>query len=116
MALLEANAAPEVRDDAMRVFEAMGSYHPDEPHWYLPLIGVDPAKQGRGHGAALMQFAAERADRERLPAYLESSNPRNIPLYQRFGFEILGTIQIGNSPPVTPMLRAPWSSSAGRRT
>jgi GNAT superfamily N-acetyltransferase len=30
------------------------TYHPAEPHWYLPLIGVDPAHQNNGHGAALM--------------------------------------------------------------
>jgi ribosomal protein S18 acetylase RimI-like enzyme len=48
----------------------------------------------------------QRCDREHLPAYLESSNPANIGLYQRHGFEITGTIQAESSPPVTPMLRA----------
>jgi len=104
--LVQANAPREVRGPATQVFEEMGKYHPHEPHWYLPLIGVDPAQQGRGLGAALMKQALERIDRERLPAHLESSNPRNIPLYQRFGFEILGEIRVGDSPPVTPMLRA----------
>lgn len=106
LGLVRANAPNEVRDDAMQVFAEMGKYHPAEPHWVLPLIGVDPAQQGRGLGAALMQRALARIDRERVPAYLESSNPRNIPLYQRFGFEILGQIRAGTSPPVTPMLRA----------
>jgi ribosomal protein S18 acetylase RimI-like enzyme len=91
--------------DLSRVFEAMESYHPKEPHWYLPLIGVDPAAQGQGLGSALMRHALERIDADRLPAYLESSNPRNIPLYQRHGFEILGTIQVGSSPNLVPMLR-----------
>jgi ribosomal protein S18 acetylase RimI-like enzyme len=54
-----------------------------------------------------MEHALSRCDAEGLPAYLESSNPRNIPLYQRHGFEILGKIQVGSSPPVVPMLRAP---------
>ena len=52
-----------------------------------------------------MAYALERCDRNRLPAYLESTNPRNIPMYRRFGFEILGTIQVGSSPPMVPMLR-----------
>ncbi|MCA1748539.1 MAG: hypothetical protein LC634_03060 [Sphingomonadales bacterium] len=39
------------------------------------------------------------------PAYLESSNPRNISLYLRHGFEIVGEIQHGSSPVMTPMLR-----------
>ncbi len=58
-----------------------------EPHWYLPLIGVDPAHQGEGHGDALMAYALARCDRDHAPAYLESSKPRNIPFYRRYGFE-----------------------------
>jgi ribosomal protein S18 acetylase RimI-like enzyme len=85
----------------------MARYHPKEPHWYLPLIGIDPAHQGRGLGGALMRHATEICDRERVPAYLESSNLRNVPLYQRHGFEVMGKIQAGSSPVITPMLRWP---------
>jgi hypothetical protein len=46
-------------------------------------------------------------DEQRLPAYLESSNPDNIPLYERQGFTVLGVIQVAGSPPITPMLRRP---------
>jgi ribosomal protein S18 acetylase RimI-like enzyme len=94
-------------DDLMKVFEQMASYHPEEPCWYLPLIGVDPACQGRGHGSALLRYALERCDRDGLPAYLESSNPRNVPLYERHGFEAMGSIQAGSSPTVVPLLRRP---------
>lgn len=94
-------------DEMSRVFEQMSTYHPHEPCWYLPLIGVDPAMQGRGFGSALLRYALERCDHDGVPAYLESSNPRNIPLYQRHGFEILGSIQSGRSPTVVPMLRRP---------
>jgi ribosomal protein S18 acetylase RimI-like enzyme len=93
------------QDTLFAVFEQMGQYHPNEPHWYLPLIGVDPAQQGKGHGSALLVHALRRCDEDGAPAYLESSNPKNIPLYQRHGFEVLGTIQVGSSPPITPMLR-----------
>jgi len=44
-------------------------------------------------------------DEEGLPAYLESSNPRNISLYRRFGFEAVGEIRVGNIPALVPMLR-----------
>lgn len=88
------------------VLEQMGRHHPHEPHWYLPLIGVDPVHQRRGHGSALLEHALRRCDRDRTPAYLESTNPANIPLYERHGFEVLATIQVGASPPIFPMLRA----------
>jgi len=106
-ALLERSAAPEIRDDVMSLFEQMGRSHPGEPHWYLPLIGVDPQYHGKGLGAALLRHALGECDRERLPAYLESSNPRNISLYRRHGFEVTGVIQAGSSPPIYPMVREP---------
>lgn len=105
--LAERHTPPEQRDAMSKVFEQMDSYHPAEPCWYLPLIGVDPVRQGRGHGGALLRHALERCDRERMPAYLESSNPRNVPLYERHGFESIGKIQAGSSPTVIPMLRRP---------
>jgi GNAT superfamily N-acetyltransferase len=105
--LLESTVSPSLRGDIAAAFEQMAQHHPSEPHWYLPLIGVDPAHQGQGHGDALMAHALARCDRDRAPAYLESTNPRNMSLYLRHGFEALGTIRIGSSPPLVPMLRRP---------
>ena len=105
--IIESTVSASLRADAFGMFEQMASYHPSAPHWYLPLIGVDPAHQGKGHGDALMTYALQRCDHDHLASYLESTNPRNIPLYQRHGFEVLGTIQVGSSPPLVPMLRGP---------
>jgi GNAT superfamily N-acetyltransferase len=107
VSLLERTVAKPMLKDVFDVLEQMGRYHPREPHWYLPLMGVDPSKQGSGYGSALMQHALAVCDRSRMPAYLESTNPRNVPLYERHGFERLGTIQAGGSPPLVPMLRKP---------
>lgn len=104
-AVLESTIEPSRRESALAIIDAMAKYHPHEPHWYLPLIAVDPMHQGRGYGDALMTFALERCDRDRVSAYLESSNPRNIALYRRHGFEPLGEIQAGSSPTIVPMLR-----------
>jgi ribosomal protein S18 acetylase RimI-like enzyme len=106
-ALITETAPADIIDDLMAVLDQAGHSHPEEPHWYLPLFGVDPAMHGRGIGSALLTHALRRADADGVPAYLESSNPRNIDLYQRHGFEILRTIQVGSSPPVVPMLRRP---------
>ena len=100
-------AKHEHLDDLLATFEKMDEWNPDEPHWYLPLVGVEPNAQGRGLGGALMRHAVARCDQEDAVAYLESSNPRNISLYERHGFEVMGEIQVGLAPPVTPMLRQP---------
>ena len=85
--------------------QQMAAFHPHEPHWYLPLIGVYPASQGQGVGNALMTHALARCDRDGVAAYLESTNPRNVSLYRRHGFEPLGEIRAGDAPPLVPMLR-----------
>lgn len=106
-ALMQETVDQHALSDAGALIERMASYHPTEPHWYLPLIGIDPACQGKGLGSALMRHALGECDREGSLAYLESSNPANVPLYQRHGFALLGTIQVGSSPEIFPMLRKP---------
>ncbi|WP_343699842.1 N-acetyltransferase [Chitinophaga sp.] len=103
--LFNENTDDDIREDMQIIFERMGKFHPAEPHWYLPMIGVDPVHQGAGIGSALMTEALKAVDRDGLAAYLESSNPRNIPLYERHGFEVIGEIQSGSSPVLRPMLR-----------
>ena len=104
--ILAATLRDDMADDVEKFFAAMDDYHPhDEPCWYLPMIAADPAFMGQGLGAALMKHALRRCDEEGGMAYLESSNPRNISLYQRHGFEVMGEIQVGASPVMTPMIR-----------
>jgi ribosomal protein S18 acetylase RimI-like enzyme len=80
--------------------------HLREPHYYLFAIGADPAHQGRGVGSALLEPMLARCDAEKLPAYLESSNPANIPFYRRHGFTPLAALDFGGNT-VTPMRRDP---------
>jgi ribosomal protein S18 acetylase RimI-like enzyme len=102
-----ARAVPEEKHSTLfAIAEQMDGYHVEGPHWYLPLIGVDPARQGRGLGSALMEHALRQCDRDRHPAYLESTNPANLPLYERHGFRVLGTIRVADVPPIFPMLRS----------
>jgi ribosomal protein S18 acetylase RimI-like enzyme len=105
---LTMETVPESRRQMLReAFEQMGASHPVEPHWYLPLIGIDPSRQNRGLGSLLMEHANAVFDRSGALAYLESSNQRNVPFYQRHGYELLRTIQVGDCPPISPMLRRP---------
>jgi len=89
------------------IIQQMGTYHPPTTHWYLPFVGVEPMQQNRGLGALLLRPILERCNHERLPAYLESTNPRNIPFYESLGFRRVGMIQSGTSPEIVPMLREP---------
>ena len=84
----------------------MEKIHPhDERCWYLPLIAADPAHIGKGLGGELMKHALQRCDEDGSIAYLESTNPRNISLYERHGFGVVGEIQAGSSPTLYPMIR-----------
>jgi GNAT superfamily N-acetyltransferase len=108
MAAIATEAVPESdQEEVFGLMEQMGEYHPTESHWYLPLIGVDAAKQGLGLGSALLRHAVDRCDRLGLPAYLEATNPRNRRLYAGHGFEELAVLRSGSSPPMWPMLRRP---------
>jgi ribosomal protein S18 acetylase RimI-like enzyme len=89
--------------------EQMAAFHPHEPHWYLPLIGVDPAYQGRGLGSVLMAHGLTVSDKAGLPAYLEATSEGSRRLYERHGFVTLGEIQSGASPAIWPMRREPRS-------
>ena len=105
-ALIGETVSPERAAVGAQVGELMDACHPDEPHWYLSMIGVDPARQGRGLGSALLKHClATLVDAEGALAYLESSNPKNTPLYERFGFDVIGQIQPADFPGLTSMLR-----------
>jgi ribosomal protein S18 acetylase RimI-like enzyme len=102
---LEQTIAEAKQADTFGTLEQMSRYHPLEPHWYLAIMGVDPTQQGKGIGSKLLKHTLAVCDRDHTLAYLESTNPKNISLYERHGFELLGTIRVGAAPPMFPMLR-----------
>ena len=104
-AVIAESMVGEKQAEVAAVFERTEHYRPTEPHWYLSLIGVEALHRNNGCGAALLQHRVRQCDREHLPAYLWSSNPLNTSLYERHGFEIATTIQVGSSPSIFPMLR-----------
>lgn len=105
--VVERSIPKQRHEEVFAVFEAMGRVHPSQPHWYLPLIGVDTSAQGRGLGSALLRHTLAACDRDGFPAYLEATTPRNVSLYERHGFQRLGLLRVGTCPPITPMWRPP---------
>ncbi|HZA10892.1 GNAT family N-acetyltransferase [Mycobacterium sp.] len=90
------------------VLELMEANHPEEPHWYLMIIGSDPTVRGAGLGQALMRSRLDRCDQEHAPSYLEATKPELVPYYQRFGFEVTGEIKLPDGgPSMWPMWRTP---------
>jgi GNAT superfamily N-acetyltransferase len=100
-----------MRGHAMRgqaVDDLMKQHHPEEPHWYLGVIGSDPDVRGGGYGHALMRSRLDRCDAEGAPAYLESTKESNVPYYLRFGFEVTGELVVPDGgPTMWPMWRTP---------
>lgn len=93
---------------ALRLLTVVENQHPSEPHWYLEAIGTIPPARGQGIGATLLAPVLATCDAGGIPAYLESSNPRNIPFYERHGFvrrPLFGLPQ--GCPVITPMWRDP---------
>lgn len=95
----------EKHDDLFSTLEQMAVAHPTHPHWYLPWLAVTPLLQGRGLGSRLLEHCLAIVDVDRLPAFLETPNPRTVPLYERHGFTVVTTAQAGDWPPMTSMLR-----------
>ena len=90
---------------AMRLGDLTSAHRPSEPHYYLGVLGTDPDQQSKGIGSALIQPVLDRCDKERMPAYLESSKKKNLSFYQKHGFEVIDELQIPEGPPIWTMMR-----------
>jgi GNAT superfamily N-acetyltransferase len=98
-------------DDAPRVMAMLQAFEDAHPHhadhYYLTLLGTDPAHRGKGLGLQLLEDTLQLADDEGVAAYLEASNPVNVPLYARYGFLPYQTFSLAGGPDVTTMWREP---------
>jgi GNAT superfamily N-acetyltransferase len=84
----------------LRTFEMFEQAHPrGAPHYYLTLLGTRAEHRGHGYGLALLADNLRRIDETGMPSYLEASNPANVPLYMRYGFEVLDSFQLPDGGP-----------------
>ena len=96
----------DIKAEAFKMFEMMGESRVHDA-WYLEYLAVDPSKQGSGLGSLILKESLKVIDELGEAAYLESSNPQNMSLYERFGFRFLKKIQVGSSPQINTMFRQP---------
>ena len=86
-------AAPDLPPDALARMiaydDAVHSALPDEPFWYLGVLGTHPESAGRRWGRAVMAAGLRRAAADGLPSILETSNPANVEIYRRAGWEVV---------------------------
>ncbi len=85
----------------------MAAERPEAPHWYLGLVGTRSGGRGQGLATRLLSPRLAECDANGHDAYLESTNPRNVSLYERLGFETTGTLNLGSAdgPLITTMWR-----------
>jgi GNAT superfamily N-acetyltransferase len=83
----------ELTEDDGRRYDAfwewVDSRVPDEPLWFLDSVGVASHARGRGIGGALIRSGLERARAAGVDAFLETGNPRNVPVYEHLGFRVV---------------------------
>jgi GNAT superfamily N-acetyltransferase len=102
-------------DELARVPGVMAAFdeaHPHhEPHFTLSLLGTRTTRRGEGRGLRLLKETLTVVDDAGMPAYLEASNPANIALYQRYGFEPFGSFALPGGADVATMWRPRHSRS-----
>jgi ribosomal protein S18 acetylase RimI-like enzyme len=96
----------------LAVMRAIERCHPEPPHWYLAVLGTDPAHQGEGVGSALIRQVLDDPANSGQPAYLETETAANVPFYERHGFEVIGELDVpGGGPHLWLMWRDPQKPS-----
>lgn len=97
-----------VRVAALLAYLRTEALHPEEPHWYLELLGTVPEKQGKGHGGRVLAPVLDQADEEGVAVWAWSSNKRNLPFYHRHGFVVLDELPFAKGgPSIYPIRREP---------
>ena len=116
--------APEPEAEMLeRIVELHGDrverIDPSEPPadaWILETLGVRPDHQGRGLASELLQFAVtEVARRGGEHIVLDTSDPRNVRLYEHHGFHTTAHADTAGRPPVWKMSTTIDDRRRGRR-
>jgi GNAT superfamily N-acetyltransferase len=111
--LIAASCEPEPARRVMEMLDAFERNHPHEPpHFYLSLLATHPDHAGKRLGVGLVadNLAEMDAADPPAPAFLESSNPRNLARYERLGFRPVRDVELVAGLTGTQMWRGPGGS------
>jgi GNAT superfamily N-acetyltransferase len=98
-------AGPGTLIRALRGQAALEAGHPEDPHVFVSMLGVDPGRQRTGAGRALLGRVLAQADSREVPVYLDTANPDNLPYYASFGFELQGEAKLPRDATIWYLLR-----------
>jgi GNAT superfamily N-acetyltransferase len=91
-------AGPAALARSLRAARIVEKAQPDYDHFLVWMFAVSPARQRGGLGRRLMREALAKADEDRVPAYLYTANPDNLPYYRSHGYEVIGEERISGVP------------------
>jgi GNAT superfamily N-acetyltransferase len=100
---------PLTDDDGARYdafWDWLGSHVPSEPCYFLDMVAVRSELRGRGIGRGLIEHGLRRAAANHLPAFLETGNGENVPLYEHLGFAVVAEERAPGDGPTVWFMRA----------
>ncbi len=106
--LFDDQRVADVAEDMVRYtrfWSWIAEHQPDESAWHLDTVAVDSSKRGQGLGAALIEHGLAFARRDRVPAALETGNPRNVPYYESHGFRVAQALAAPDGGPTVWFMR-----------
>lgn len=98
--------AVEKHPDVFETLEITDAARPPQPHWYLAWLGVESSEQRKGLGSRLLGACLDYIDIGGLSAYVLATSPRNVAIFERYGFVVQNRVQRGDAPAFTVMVRA----------
>jgi len=111
--LLTSTAGATSAHAIMAIYDQLEAEHPEEPCFYLSLLGVHDDHRGAGLGMTLLAESLARIDALDAAAYLESTNPANNARYESVGFRERGQIVLASGHVVTTMWRPGRGAALG---
>lgn len=93
--------------DVWSVIPLINRHRPQDPHWYLDILGVDPSHGRAGMGTALLTYGLQRCDHSGKAVFLDTLSPESTGFYEKHGFEVTANFTLPSGLPIWTMVRPP---------